>query len=298
MNSCVFGIMLRHFLLVICWNKRNQEGSWPWPETFIAQPPAWIFGFCLWVVVKCWWEVVDNGDGGRDTWAYVECFVKQSNTPTSLSITFEFLIAAKWSVGKRKRNIVTPINYRRSGLIRDVIDRHLICLPLFCFSTVLSILISYLCLYSGPVDHITTALESLTATGGSEETDKASSTDRPSGTEGAAENIDSLPRKADPLTGLIIQQVHRKKELCQRHIEQLFIRGEQVALVALFPLWSFALLLLFVCSNQSVVFFKPRYRYLIPKRCNTIITQWSNVFKLFCSLVNSNNKKTGCSKIK
>ncbi|XP_045031078.1 U7 snRNA-associated Sm-like protein LSm11 isoform X2 [Daphnia magna] len=76
----------------------------------------------------------------------------------------------------------------------------------------------------GPVDHITEALGSLT-------TCSASGSQGPSGA--------ALPnrRKPDPLTGLAIQckPIDRKQELCQRHIQQIFIRGEQVALVAVLP---------------------------------------------------------------
>lgn len=78
--------------------------------------------------------------------------------------------------------------------------------------------------YTGPVDHITEALGSLT-------TCSASGSQGPSGA--------ALPnrRKPDPLTGLAIQckPIDRKQELCQRHIQQIFIRGEQVALVAVLP---------------------------------------------------------------
>lgn len=49
----------------------------------------------------------------------------------------------------------------------------------------------------------------------------------------------SNERRPDPLTGLAIQRkpIDRKHELCQRHIQQIFIRGEQVALVAVLPVW-------------------------------------------------------------
>lgn len=44
-----------------------------------------------------------------------------------------------------------------------------------------------------------------------------------------------LERRADPLTGATIQQVRRRHEICRRHVQQLFVRGEQVALVAVLP---------------------------------------------------------------
>ncbi|XP_057366420.1 U7 snRNA-associated Sm-like protein LSm11 [Daphnia carinata] len=76
----------------------------------------------------------------------------------------------------------------------------------------------------GPVDHITEALGSLTtcSASGSQESSAAALPNR---------------RKPDPLTGLAIQckPIDRKQELCQRHIQQIFIRGEQVALVAVLP---------------------------------------------------------------
>jgi hypothetical protein len=79
---------------------------------------------------------------------------------------------------------------------------------------------------SGPVDHITEALGSLT-TSSDDSKDKIPSAPGPSN-----------QRKSDPLTGLAVQRqpIDRREELCQRHVQQLFIRGEQVALVSVLPL--------------------------------------------------------------
>ena len=49
-------------------------------------------------------------------------------------------------------------------------------------------------------------------------------------------SIVTLVGSKDSLTGPVIQEVHRRHELCRRHIHQLFIRGEQIALVAVVPL--------------------------------------------------------------
>ena len=82
---------------------------------------------------------------------------------------------------------------------------------------------------SGPVDHITEALGSLTTSGDdSKEKEKI-----PSSAPGSSNR-----RKNDPLTGSAVQRqpIDRREELCQRHVQQLFIRGEQVALVSVLPL--------------------------------------------------------------
>ncbi|XP_046646425.1 U7 snRNA-associated Sm-like protein LSm11 [Daphnia pulicaria] len=73
----------------------------------------------------------------------------------------------------------------------------------------------------GPVDHITEALGSLT-TSSDDSKDKIPSAPGPSN-----------QRKSDPLTGLAVQRqpIDRREELCQRHVQQLFIRGEQVFLI-------------------------------------------------------------------
>ncbi len=42
----------------------------------------------------------------------------------------------------------------------------------------------------------------------------------------------------EELTGLVVLQLKKKDQVCQRHIQQLFIRGEQVALVSVLPVWS------------------------------------------------------------
>lgn len=98
------------------------------------------------------------------------------------------------------------------------------------------IFLSLVVVVIGPVDHITTAFESLKTSDESDEQkmqqQQFMSSDRPS----EAIRKEPLARRPDSLTGLSIQQVHRKHELCQRHIQQLFIRGEQVALVAVLPL--------------------------------------------------------------
>lgn len=39
----------------------------------------------------------------------------------------------------------------------------------------------------------------------------------------------------EELTGLVVLQLKKKDQVCQRHIQQLFIRGEQVALVSVLP---------------------------------------------------------------
>lgn len=44
-----------------------------------------------------------------------------------------------------------------------------------------------------------------------------------------------LEQGPDPLTGLTVIKVQRRHEICQRHVQQLFIRGEQVAIVAVLP---------------------------------------------------------------
>jgi len=93
---------------------------------------------------------------------------------------------------------------------------------------------------SGPVDHITEALGSLTTSGDdSKEKEKI-----PSSAPGSSNR-----RKNDPLTGSAVQRqpIDRREELCQRHVQQLFIRGEQVALVSVLPLWHL--------SNHSVSVF-------------------------------------------
>ena len=85
----------------------------------------------------------------------------------------------------------------------------------------------------GPVDHITDALNSLTTS--SDESHQVKDKNE-SSTVASAANRNQ--RKPDPLTGLAVQRqpIDRKQELCQRHVQQLFIRGEQVALVAVLPL--------------------------------------------------------------
>nr|CAH0100891.1 unnamed protein product [Daphnia galeata] len=85
----------------------------------------------------------------------------------------------------------------------------------------------------GPVDHITDVLNSLTTS--SDESHQVKAKNESSTVASAA---NSNQRKPDPLTGLAVQRqpIDRKQELCQRHVQQLFIRGEQVALVAVLPL--------------------------------------------------------------
>ena len=131
---------------------------------------------------------------------------------------------------KKKENHVKEMK-GRSGLCPDLFT-HILTLFVFSSDDVddyvdrrfrLLVIIFSFC-FPGPVDHITEALGSLTTASGE------------SGETTLEPQSESLPRRPDPLTGLTIQQVHRKQELCQRHIQQLFIRGEQVALVAVLPL--------------------------------------------------------------
>ena len=152
-----------------------------------------------------------------------------------LSFTFKFTIVARVTPAKsskkqKKENHVKEMK-GRSGLCPGLFT-HI--LTLFVFSSddvdddvdrrfrLLLIIFSFC--FPGPVDHITEALGSLTTASGE------------SGETTLEPQSEALPRRPDPLTGLTIQQVHRKQELCQRHIQQLFIRGEQVALVAVLPL--------------------------------------------------------------
>ena len=101
----------------------------------------------------------------------------------------------------------------------------------------------------GPVDHITDALNSLTTSSDESHQVKAKNE---SSTVASAANRNQ--RKPDPLTGLAVQRqpIDRKQELCQRHVQQLFIRGEQVALVAVLPLWHCCCSFVFFFSLYSV----------------------------------------------
>ena len=108
----------------------------------------------------------------------------------------------------------------------------------------------------GPVDHITDALDSLTTRDEADKQDELPPGEEEEETikEGDVDESESLPRTvttdwrpivgrstpplertADPLTGVTIQQIRRRHEICQRHVPQLFIRGEQVAMVAVLP---------------------------------------------------------------
>lgn len=69
----------------------------------------------------------------------------------------------------------------------------------------------FIYLYQGPVELMTNAMESLGTT-------------------------DAEPEEEnEELTGLVVLQLKKKDQVCQRHIQQLFIRGEQVALVSVLP---------------------------------------------------------------
>ena len=71
----------------------------------------------------------------------------------------------------------------------------------------------YSIIYQGPVELMTNAMESLGTTDAKPEEEE--------------EN--------EELTGLVVLQLKKKDQVCQRHIQQLFIRGEQVALVSVLP---------------------------------------------------------------
>lgn len=90
---------------------------------------------------------------------------------------------------------------------------------------------------AGGVDHIADALGSLKTSDDADGEERGSMPRtittqwRPVG----ARATPPLERPPDPLTGASVQQVRRRHEVCQRHVQQLFIRGEQVAMVAVLP---------------------------------------------------------------
>jgi len=98
------------------------------------------------------------------------------------------------------------------------------------FAKVNSILIRFLFIFNkkGPVDHITTAMELLLHDEGDDDGD----------------DVDGPPGEEEEKTKTKKKKKKKRRnatgggggeELCQRHVQQLFVRGEQVVLVAVSP---------------------------------------------------------------
>jgi len=95
----------------------------------------------------------------------------------------------------------------------------------------------------GDVEHISSRFEAIKTEDSGTENDQQTGLSA-AGSKDPEEDADSQAKEEpytvrstkDCLTGTVVKQIHRRHELCQRHISQLFIRGEQVALVAVLPL--------------------------------------------------------------
>lgn len=93
-------------------------------------------------------------------------------------------------------------------------------------------LTDFCCLpFQGPVELIAEAFQSLNTVEADEEKETEEAPPPP-----PSEKEEEEEEEED-LTGLVvIRRTGRTTEECQRHVQQLFIRGEQIALVAVVPL--------------------------------------------------------------